>query len=223
MYERSQIGAHDIAWIELVLPNVWLCAPFWAWTYPWPMIGVFLTAILLAITVAGIVYHFLKRREMAKLLKDPCIVHFLILKENESKMDYHAQDSEYHYPDELSLPSNSEKDVVVWMKPRLDLTMSELQFGCIGETGLKPEPLYYVLPWVKRGLIREKHPEKDEDHYVDVTDIYHVVQRDRTWPKDEEKLAGLKMRTKEKGKYSLLIRFVMPGARAEKALTINVT
>jgi hypothetical protein len=187
------------------------------------MTGVILTAILLAITVTGIVYRWLKSREMAKLLKEPCEVHFLILKEKEFKMDYHAQDSEYHYPDELSLPSNSEKDVVVWMKPRLDLIMSELQFGCIGETELKPEPLYYVLPWVKKGVIREKRPEKDENHYVDVTNIYHIVQQDRTWPKNEEKLAGLKVRTKERGKYSFLIRFVMPGARAEKSLTINVT
>ena len=90
-------------------------------------------------------------------------------------MDCYAQDSEYRYPDELSLPSNSEKDVVVWMKPRLDLIMSELQFGCIGETELKPEPLYYILPWVKKGMINEKHPEADENHYVDVTNIYHIV------------------------------------------------
>jgi len=159
---------------------------------------------------------------MAKLLKDPCEVHFLILKENEFKMDYHTQDSKYHYPDELSLPSNSERVVVVWMKPRLDLTMSELQFGCIGETESKPEPLYYVLPWVKTGVIKEKHPEKDEDHYVDVTNIYHIVQRDKTWVKDEEKLAGLMIKTKAKGKYDFWMRFLMPGVRADKTLKINV-
>jgi len=160
---------------------------------------------------------------MAKLLKEPCEVHFLIPKETEFKVDYHAQDNEYHYPDELSLPSNSETVVVVWMKPRLDLIMSELQFGCMGETESIPESLYYVLPWVKKGVIRERHPEIDENHYVDVTNIYHIVQRDGAWPKNEVKLAGLKMRTKEKGKYRFWISFIMPEARGEKTLTVNVT
>jgi hypothetical protein len=88
------------------------------------MIGVTLTTILLAVT--SIVYRWHKGRERSKLLNDPFEIHFLIPKETEYKVDYYPQDSEYHHPDELSLPANSEANVLVWMKPRLNVVLSEL-------------------------------------------------------------------------------------------------
>lgn len=215
--ERSQIESLAILPGEAPVA-VALCLLSWVLYNSWTLVSALAATGSFLILAGGLIYRLRQRR----LLKDPCTVHFVILKENEFKMDYHTQDSEYHYPDELSLPSNSERVVVIWMKPRLDLTMNELQFGCIGETGSKPEPLYYVLPWVKTGVIKEKHPDKDEDHYVDVTDIYHIVQRDKLWVKDEEKMAGLMIRTKAKGKYDFWMRFLMPGVRADKTLKINV-
>jgi hypothetical protein len=196
--------------------------PFWAWTYPWPMIGVFLTAILLAITVAGIVYHFLKRRERAKLLKDPFEVHFLVPSVTDHKVNY-PQDSEEHHVDELSLPSDSEVDVVVWMNPRLNIVLSELQFGCIGDDNeAKPEPLYYFNWWVKEGPRKKITPEDDKGQYRDITNYYHIPYYGRAIPKDEKHLPGLRIRTKKKGIYEFWIGIIMPEGRADKTLKINV-
>jgi len=186
------------------------------------MIGVILTAILLAITVIGIVYRWYKRRERAKLLKQPFEVHFLIPKQTEFKVDYHPQDNEYHYPDELSLPSNSETVVVVWMKPRLNIVLSELQFGCTGDNESKPEPLYYFNWWVKEGPRKEIHPETDENHYRDTANIYHMMYHGRAIPEGEVHLPGLRIRTKEKGKYDFWIGVIMPEGRSDKTLKINV-
>ena len=222
MYEKTQVDSQSILPDEAFVATALLCIG-WVLYSSWTFVSALAASGSLLILVGGLLYRWHKRRQLAKLLKDPCEVHFLILKESEFKMGYDTQDGEYHNRDELFLPSDSERVVVVWMKPRLDLTMSELQFGCIGETGSKPEPLYYFLPWVKTGAIREKHPETDEDHYVDVTNIYHIVQREKKWVKDEEKMAGLMIRTKAKGKYDFWMRFLMPGVRADKTLKINVT
>ena len=212
---KAQVESSDMVPLELILLYLlWLFG--WSyWSCPWTMIGVILTSVLLAITVTGIIHRWHKRRERARLLKEPFEVHFLIPKETEFKVDYHSQDSEYHYPDELSLPSNSETIVVVWMKPRLNVVLSELQFGCIGNNESKPEPLYYFNWWVKEGPRKEIRPETNENQYRDTTNIYHMMYHGRAIPEGEVHLPGLRIRTKERGSYRFWIGIIMPEGRAD--------
>jgi hypothetical protein len=185
-------------------------------------VSVILTSILLAIMVGGILYHRHERKKRAKLLSEPFEVHFLVPKATEHKVNYYPQDSEYHYPDELSLPSDSEADVVVWMKPRLDIVLSELQFGCLGDNESKPEPLYFFNWWVKEGLGKEVHPKDSQDHYIDVTNYYHKMYHGRAIPKGEVHLPGLRIRTKKTGSYRFWVGIIMPEGKGEKFLALNV-
>jgi hypothetical protein len=194
-------------------------------SFPWNMIGTIIAAVVLAFAVL----EFKRRRKQDSLererkekLKDPFEIHFLIPKAVEHKVDYHPQDSEYHHPDELSLPSNSEVDVVVWLKPRLNVVLTELQFGCIGDDNeSKPEPLYYVNPFVKEGLRREIRPNHDANHYRDWQNYYHIMYHGRAIPEEEVHLVGLRIRTKKKGSYPFWIGIIMPEGRADKTLKIN--
>jgi len=192
------------------------------------MIGVFLTAILLAITVIGILYRCYKRREYSKLLKAPFDTEFYIPKAIEYKVDYHMQDDTPHGEQELTLSPNSEQVVMIRSKARLDVALLEVLYGCMDyEKGIDflksmPEPLYYFNPWVKTGIRREIHPERDPDHYVDTTNAYHIICHGRVRPKGSDLLAGLWMKTKEKGTYKFRVTYVMPYGEAESFLTINV-
>ena len=195
-------------------------------SFPWNMIGTIIAATVLVFAVLA--FRRIRKqdsleRERKEKLKDPFEIHFLIPKTTEHKVDYYPQDGEYHYPDELTLPSNSEVDVVVWMKPRLNVILSELQFGCLGDNESKPEPLYYSNWWVKEGLGKEIHPKDNPDHYTDVTNYYHKMYHGRAIPETEIHLPGLRIRTKEKGSYPFWIGIVMLEGRAEKTLRINVT
>ena len=198
--------------------------PSWAWFYPWPMIGVFLTAALLTITIVGIIYRWHKTRERAKLLADPFETHFLIPTATDYKIDYYPQDNDIHLPDELVLPSNSKKDVMIRMVPRLDLVLNELQFGCIGEIESKPEPLYHFDPYVKEGLRRKTTPKMDKRHYKDWKNYYHIELEGKVCHKDDKVITGLKVRTKAKGTFCFWVCFATLEQTTEtRTLTIKVT
>ena len=68
-----------------------------------------------------VVYDRYKRRKKPRLLeallKDPFEIHFLILRATEHKVDYYPQDKDIHLLDELTLPSDSEADVMVRLVP----------------------------------------------------------------------------------------------------------
>jgi hypothetical protein len=227
---ESPSRIHGKTQVDDVLPQLIMVLPFCILdmisSFPWNMIGTIIGAMVLAFAVLA--FRRIRKqdaleRERKEKLKDPFEVHFLIPKAAEHKVDYHPQDSEYHYPDELTLPSNSEADVLVWLKPRLDLTLAALHFGCTGDIQSKPEPLYYFNPWVKEGAIREIHPGKSSDHYKDTTNIYHIPYQNEACPKDENRIIGLKMRTKKRGTYPFSVIWVMPEGRGEKnPLTIRV-
>lgn len=221
VYGKAQVASSDTGLDELALVITLLCLS-WIMFLPWPMVSAIAALAALAMLVCGTVYRYCKRKEHAKLLKDPFEVHFLIPKETEYKVDYYSQDSNEHHLDTLELPFNSEHDVMIWMKARLDVTISELQFGCIGDLESKPEPLYYHLPWVKEGIRKVRYPEKDEDHYEDYTNIYHIICHGMARPKDDILLSGLKMRTKARGTFDFWVSVVMPEKSAEKTLKIKV-
>ena len=194
-------------------------------SFPWNVISTIIAATVLVFAVL----EFRRRRKQDSLererkekLKDPCEIHFLIPKITEHRVEYYPQDGEYHHPDELSLPSNSEVNVVVWMKPRLNVVLSELQFGCLGDNESKPEPLYYFNWWVKEGPRKEIHPKDSEDHYRDASNYYHMTYHGRAIPQDEVHLAGLRILTKKKGTYDFWVGIIMPEGRADKTLKINV-
>jgi hypothetical protein len=194
-------------------------------SFPWNVISTIIAATVLAFAVL----EFRRRRkqdsqerERQEKLKDPFEVHFLIPNAMEHKVSYYPQDSEEHRVDELSLPSDSEVDIVVWMNPRLNVVLSELQFGCIGDNESKPEPLYYFNWWVREGPRKVIRPEDDKGQYRDITNYYHMIYYGRGMPKDEIHLPGLRIRTKKKGTYDFWIGIIMPEGRADKTLKINV-
>ena len=228
IHGKTQVDCFEIHSIELVLVALILCISAWIWAYPWNMISVILTAILLAITVIGIVHRYVKRREQSKLLKNPFETQFYIPKAIEHKVDYYSQDDNIHMENKLTLTSNSEHDVMIRSRARLDVTLLEVQYGCMdymkGVDYLKamPEPLYYANPWVKKGLKREIHPEESEEHYVDTANTYHIVCSGRVRPKGGDLLHGLRIKTKEKGTYTFGVVYIMPDGEARNDLTIKV-
>jgi hypothetical protein len=195
-------------------------------SFPWNMISTIIATVVLAFAYV----EFRRRRKQDALererkekLKDPFEVHFLIPKITEHKVNYYPQDGEEHRVDELSVPSDSKVNIVVWMNPRLNVVLSELQFGCIGDDNeAKPEPLYYFNWWVKEGPRKEMHPDDDTGQYRDITNYYHIPYYGRAIPEGEKHLPGLRIHTKKKGTYTFWVGIIMLEGRADKYLKINV-
>jgi hypothetical protein len=76
---------------------------------------------------------------------------------------------------------------------------------------------------VKEGLGKEIHPKDNQDHYVDITNYYHKMYHGRAIPEGEVHLPGLRILTKERGKYDFWVGIIMLEGRADKTLKINVT
>jgi hypothetical protein len=106
----------------------------------------------------SVFYDRYKRWKRSRQLRDPFEIHFLIPRVTEYRIDYYPQDDETHLRKTLTLPSNSEHDVMIRMVPRCDLVLNELQFGCLGEIESKPEPLHHFNPYIKEG--EEKKPDR---------------------------------------------------------------
>ena len=215
VYAKTQITSSDIVPSELSLA-ITLCILSQVLSWPWSVVAAIMSILVFVMVVYDRYKKWKEKRQLEVLLKDPFETHFLIPKATQHRVDYYLQDDAYHYPDELTLPSDSEVDVMISMKPKLNVTLTDLQFGCKGDLESKPEPLYYFNPWVKRGVGRERHPENDPNHYVDSNGYYHIVQHGRAWPKGEEMLSGLRMKTKKKGTYPFWVIWVMPEERGER-------
>jgi hypothetical protein len=195
-------------------------------SFPWNMISV-----ILAIIIIGFAYSQWTKarkresieRERQEKLKHPFEIHFLIPKATQHRVGYYQQDGGEHFPDELTLPSNSENDVMVWMKPHLNIVLSELQFGCIGDDNeTKPEPMESFNPFVKEGLRQQVSPKTDVNHYKDWQNYYHIMLQDKARPKGEVLITGLKVKTKKKGAFKFWVGFIMPETRGDDYLTLNV-
>jgi hypothetical protein len=226
---ESPSGIHGKTQVNDALPQLVMVLAFCILgtisSFPWNMISTIIAATALffvVLTFRRIMKQDSLKRERKEKLKDPFEIHFLIPNATEHKVSYYPQDNEEHHVDELSLPSDSEADIVIWMKPRLNVVLSQLWFGCYGENDAKPEPLYYFNWWVKEGPRKKITPEEDKGQYRDITNYYHIMYYDRAMPQDEIHLTGLRIRAKKKGSYDFYIGIVMPEGRAEKKLKINV-
>jgi hypothetical protein len=220
---KAQVdSAGIVSWELSLLVALCLFASITSW--PWNIVAA-IVSILIAISVF---YDRYKRWKRSKLLKNPFETQFYIPKAIEHKVDYYPQDDDIHTPPELTLSANSEHDVMIRSRAKVPVTLIEVQYGCMdylkGVDYLKamPEPLYYINPWVKKGIKREIHPEANEDHYVDTANAYHIVYHGRDWPKGSDILNGLRIKTKEKGRYTFGVVYIMPEREAESSLIINV-
>jgi len=221
MYGKTQVVSSGIVPSELSLA-IALCILSQILSWPWSVVAAIVSILIFIMAVYDRHKKWKEKRRLENVLKDPFETHFLIPKATEHTINYYSQDHTYHYLSELTLPSDSEVDILIWMNPRLDLVVAELQFGCIGDNESKPEPLYYFNPWVKKGVGREGRPGVDEGHYIDSANYYHIVCRRREWPKDESLISGLRIKTKGKGTWRFWICAVMPEGRAEKILLMHV-
>lgn len=216
---KTQVDSADIGSYELPL-LVALCLFSSITSWPWNIIAA-TVSILIAIPLF---YDRYRRWRRSRQLRDPFEIHFLIPTATDHKVDYYRQDNDIHLPDELVLPSNSEKDVMIRMVPRLDLVLNGLQFGCIGEVESKPEPLYHFDPYVKEGIRRKTTPKTDKHHYKDWKNYYHIEFEGKVCHKDDKVITGLKVRTKVKGTFCFWVCFATLEQTTEKrTLTIKVT
>lgn len=110
--------------------------------------------------------------------------------------------------------------VELWIKPRINFTLSDQYFGCDGDISTKPRAVGYYNPFVLRGKIKKGSPETDPEHYVDHWLYYHI-REERRLIDTEVYVWGFIIETREPGRYAANMFF--HGEKLGKAtLVINV-
>jgi hypothetical protein len=208
-----------------------LCLLSWLLPSPWAVAA----AIGSIVAASVVVYNQIQGRrhaeKRAQMLKKPFDTVFYIPKLIEHEVKYHKQSDTPYYEGHLRLSANAEHDIMIRSRARLDVVLSEIQYGCMDyEQSLDllkamPEPLCYFNPWVKKGTGRKIIPESDASgqHYVDAANVYHIkFPGGNAVPKGHDILHGLTIRTKKDGEYHFRVAYVMRDGEGESILPITV-
>lgn len=190
-------------------------------TLIWAVIG----GIGVLATLAYLVGRDLLTRKASgrrqRQLREPCEVHFWIPKTEHGLIGYVQQGADSHMADILVLPSDSEIQIGLWMRPKLIFAESSWYFGFEGALGDKPEPIRYYNPLIYDGIARENSPQQDRTHYIDIHRYYHVIE-DRSRLPSEVYVSGFIVRTHKPGNYLAQVFFHGDEARGLLKLHVSV-
>ena len=187
--------------------------------YPWSLIADLVAIGGFFILFGRWLYHNIWRKYYR--VKNPADIYFWTPKKSDYQLDYIEQDEDEHLLEQLTLPPNSEKVIFLSIKPKLDIVVNELSFGCEGKKDDKPEPCMYFNQFVHRG-INEKSPDTDHRHYVDSNLHYHMEEWNKVFIKGITIIHGFKIKTKNKGDYPFKIRFLTIEGEGQANLKIHV-
>jgi hypothetical protein len=105
---------------------------------------------------------------------------------------------------ELTVPANSEVQIDLRLRSPLQYVEHEIVASFDGRENERPQFKRVSQPFVKVGLLKNRSPEKDEGHYIDYNDSYHIKTRtDRI--ADEPFTLGFLVQTRNPGRYPIEI------------------
>lgn len=142
-----------------------------------------------------------EKKEYDKIMEDPLEVHFFIPTLEDYKITYEKQDMKIHPKYELEIPKGVEDVVFLRIKPRINIKLGDKYFGFkIKETRKKPEISY------SNAFMKETSFQKE--WYKDWYGHLHFP-KERFWYKDEIYISVFKIKTYDKGDYTLYMYFTV--------------
>jgi hypothetical protein len=148
------------------------------------------------------VYFWSKRRkqneEYEKIMDDPIEFHFFVPhKELGIILKYYNQDGSDHEKDELVIPPNFEADIIILMRPKLNLLINDWYCG-FGTPNSKIPELSFSDVYVVQSSNR------NSPWYIDRYGCIHFEVKRQVF-KNDVGLRSIRIKTYEKGNYPLEI------------------
>jgi hypothetical protein len=163
--------------------------------------------------VLSFVLGWIGRRIYDTKLRSPVRMYFLI-PDKRCKLSYANQDNEEHLIEELVLPSNSESQVLIWFKPRVNYYEDSIYFGCKGDLNKKPWVIDFSNPFVLDNNLQRSY-------YRDWHQHYHILTG-RSRIKEEVYVSGFVVKTFEEGEYEANVFLHTPSKLGRAKLKITV-
>lgn len=146
-------------------------------------------------------------------LRSPVRMYFLI-PDKRCELTYVEQDEKEHLVKELVLPSNSEHQVLIWFKPRVNYYEDSIYFGCEGDLNKKPYVVDFSNPFILDNNLQRSY-------FRDWHQYYHLLTG-KNRIKDEVYVTGFIVKTFEEGEYEANIFLHTPSRLGKAKLKITV-
>lgn len=157
--------------------------------------------IVLSSAIYGVIFWYKRRienEEYEKIMNDPLEFHFLIPhKDLGIALKYYNQDEKDYEKDELVIPPNFEDNIIILIRPKLNLFINDWYCGFGTPNGKIPE-LYFSEEYVVQSSNR------NYQYYVDRYGCIHFEVKTRVF-KNDAGLRSIRIKTYEKGSYPLEI------------------
>lgn len=218
--------------VFLILVSIIIALQFVGWviTGEWIEIPSSLIVVCAAATVfiaTLTFYHQLKQgNEMIKSLQEELkyltgkLYHepklkimFWVPPKELKHIDYASQNNHEHLLKEIELQANREYEIVLRIEAEEKQSIRMIETGFRGGTEKKPEVIDKAP-----GIVKYWLKEAERDIYTTIWDYLNVAYSiPKRVPKGEATFHGIKVKTKEQGKYDLEVRITVD--EAEKQLT----
>ena len=172
--------------------------------------------VVLSIILTFFAGWFVKTIYDAKLRR-PVKMYFLI-PDKRHKLSYVGQDEKLeHLVKELVLPSNSESQVFIWFKPRVNYYEDMHYFCCDweGDLAKKPRVIRYSNPFILENNLQISY-------YIDWHRYYHL-RTGQNRVKNEVYVGGFIVKTLEEGEYKANVFVHTPRKLGSANLKISVS
>jgi hypothetical protein len=132
---------------------------------------------------------------------------------------------ESNSPDEfntLHLPAHKDEVIIhLRIRPRVSYRQTEIVFGFDGDASKRPLPHKVLNEFIKKGFNREQDPDKNQNHYIDQHNHYHIVATvDRSPPNVQA--IGFVVQTRDPGRYPVVFEKIIDCGEAKSFIKLHV-
>jgi hypothetical protein len=132
---------------------------------------------------------------------------------------------ETNSPDEFQTlhlpPHKDEVTIHLRIRPRVSYRQTEIVFGFDGDPSKRPLPHRVLNEFIKKGFNREQDPDKNQSHYIDVHNHYHIVTTvDRSPPNVQA--IGFVVQTRDPGRYPVVFEKIIDCGEAKSFINLYV-
>jgi hypothetical protein len=108
----------------------------------------------------------------------------------------------------IKVPAHTKEVLVqIRIRPRLTYRQIEILFGFDGDPNRRPLPVSVLNAFIQHGFNREQNPDKNQNHYIDHHNHYHIVQTVDRSPPNTQAL-GFVVQTREPGRYPIVLEVI---------------
>jgi hypothetical protein len=129
--------------------------------------------------------------------------------------------NDYEEYNKLRLPAHKDEVIIhLRVRPRVSYRQTEIVFGFDGDPLKRPLPHRVLNEFIKKGFNREQDPDKNQNHYIDLHNHYHIVATVDRSPPNVQAL-GFVIQTRDPGRYPIVFEKIIDCGEAQSFIKLH--